>query len=86
MPPEGGMLLGTAPAGQAGRAQRVVRQRQQQARRHRRSQRGDRECVQEKASSAACDRIEITSNDKGTFATFVGLTGADGGQGAATRE
>ncbi len=30
--------------------------------------------------SPDCQRIEITSSEAGTFATFVGLTGADGGQ------
>ncbi|KHO20054.1 arabinosyltransferase [Mycolicibacterium setense] len=81
MPAEGGMLLGTAPkeGRQAALNALFVNVNSK------RVDITDRNVViasvsRERANSAACERIEITSDDKGTFATFVGLTGADGGQ------
>ncbi|TVX91568.1 arabinosyltransferase [Mycolicibacterium porcinum] len=79
MPPEGGMVLGTAPkeGRQAALNALFI---------HVNAKRvdiTDRNVViasvsRDKVSSPACQRIEITSSDAGTFATFVGLTGTDG--------
>ncbi|WKG03281.1 arabinosyltransferase domain-containing protein [Mycolicibacterium sp. HK-90] len=81
LPPEGGMVLGTAPkeGRQAALNALFVNVNSK------RVDITDRNVViasvtREKANSPACDRIEITSSEAGTFATFVGLTGADGGQ------
>ncbi|WP_454792863.1 arabinosyltransferase domain-containing protein [Mycolicibacterium lutetiense] len=79
MPPEGGMVLGTAPkeGRQAALNALFVNVNAK------RVDITDRNVViasvtREKANSPACERIEITSSDAGTFATFVGLTGTDG--------
>ena len=77
VPPEGAMVLGTAPkeGRQAALNALFVNVNAK------RVDITDRNVViasvaREKA--AGCSRIEITSSDAGTFATFVGLTGPDG--------
>ena len=79
MPADGGMVFGTAPADgkQAtlnGLFVHVTEDRVDVT---------DRNVVvasqpRSRVESAACQRIELTSTDQGTFATFVGLTGDDG--------
>ena len=79
MPPGGGMVLGTAPkAGKQAALNalfvNVTRQRVDIT---------DRNVVvasvaRERVASPSCQRIEITSSEAGTFATFVGLTKPDG--------
>jgi arabinosyltransferase B len=79
MPPKGGMLLGTAPkhgkdAALNGLFVNVTSSRVDVT---------DRNVVIESVPRSAvnspqCERIEITSTRAGTFATFVGLTGAAG--------
>jgi arabinosyltransferase B len=79
VPPEGAMVLGTAPkeGRQAALNALFVNVNAK------RVDITDRNVViasvaREKANSPACERIEITSSEAGTFATFVGLTGKDG--------
>lgn len=79
MPPRGGMVLGTAPkdgkqAALQGLFVTVSAQRVDIT---------DRNVVvasvpRAKVQSADCQRIEITSSEAGTFATFIGLKKADG--------
>ena len=79
MPPRGGMVLGTAPkngkqAALQGLFVTVSTQRVDIT---------DRNVVvasvpRTRVASPDCERIEITSSEAGTFATFVGLTKADG--------
>lgn len=79
MPPSGGMVLGTAPkngkqAALQGLFVTVTTQRVDIT---------DRNVVvasvpRTRVASPDCQRIEITSSEAGTFATFVGLTKADG--------
>lgn len=79
MPPSGGVVLGTAPkngkqAALDGLFVNVTSKRVDVT---------DRNVVvatvpREKVASPDCQRIEITSSEAGTFATFVGLTKADG--------
>ena len=79
VPPEGAMVLGTAPkeGRQAALNALFVNVNAK------RVDITDRNVViasvaREKANSPACERIEITSSEAGTFATFVGLSGTDG--------
>ena len=79
MPPSGGLVLGTAPKdGKQAALQslfvNVTRDRVDIT---------DRNVViasvpRAKVAGPDCERIEITSSEEGTFATFVGLTKADG--------
>ncbi len=79
MPPSGGMVFGTAPkngkqAALQGLFVTVTTQRVDVT---------DRNVVvasvpRTRVASPDCERIEITSSEAGTFATFVGLTKADG--------
>ncbi|HNF05786.1 MAG TPA: arabinosyltransferase domain-containing protein, partial [Mycobacterium sp.] len=88
MPPKGGLVLGLAPAKgkQASLNSLFVNVTGQ------RVDITDRNVViasvpRARVTSAACQRIEISSTTAGTFATFVGLTGgqeqSDSGNGAA---
>jgi arabinosyltransferase B len=79
MPPSGGMVLGTAPKNgkQAALQSLFVNVTAQ------RVDVTDRNVVvasvpRARVVSPDCERIEITSSEAGTFATFVGLTNADG--------
>ena len=64
---------------QTGRAQRAAGQRHRQPRRHHRPQRrGGELCLGPKWFRPACQRIELTSSEAGTYATFVGLTDSTG--------
>ena len=85
MPPAGGMVLGTAPKSgkQAALNALFVNVTTQ------RVDITDRNVVvasvpRAKVAAPRCQRIEITSSEAGTFATFVGLTKPDG-QGAVHR-
>ena len=79
MPPEGGLVLGTAPADgkQAALNALFVNVTAE------RVDVTDRNVVvasvaRERVVGSECQRIEITSSEDGTFATFVGLTQEDG--------
>ena len=87
MPPNGWPGAGYRAEGrQAGRPQRVCCQRHRHPRRHHRPQcRGGQRAAGAPVSPPQCQRIEITSSEAGTFATFVGLTEPDDGQGTAHR-
>jgi arabinosyltransferase B len=85
MPPAGGLVLGTAPARGKEAALNALFVNVTTAR----VDITDRNVVVASvprarvvgiAGSPGCSRIEITSSEAGTFATFVGLTAADAGQ------
>src|SRR5690606_9274684 len=81
MPPSGGLVFGTAPPdGKQARLQSLFVDVTED-----RVDITDRNVVvasvpRAQAESNACQRIEITSTEEGTFATFVGLTKADGSE------
>jgi arabinosyltransferase B len=77
LPPGGGVVLGTAPADGKDAALNALFVNVTAAR----VDVTDRNVVVAsvpRAKAAGCSRIDIISDDKGTFATFVGLTGPDG--------
>ena len=76
MPPDGGMVLGTAPKDgkQATLNALFVNVNSAAGRHHRPQRRGRERAAGPVVAAPGCSRIEITSSDAGTFATFVGLT------------
>ena len=83
LPPEGGMVVGTAPADAKQAALNalfvnVTRDRVNVTDRNVVVGSVPRSKVVGTAGAPGCERIEITSTEDGTFATFVGLTGDDG--------
>ncbi|MDX1889586.1 arabinosyltransferase domain-containing protein [Mycolicibacterium sp. 050158] len=77
MPPAGGMVLGTAPANGKDAALNALFVNVTASR----VDVTDRNVVVAsvpRTKAAGCSRIDIVSDEKGTFATFVGLTGPDG--------
>jgi arabinosyltransferase B len=77
MPPAGGMVLGTAPANGKDAALNALFVNVTASR----VDVTDRNVVVAsvpRTKAAGCSRIDIGSDEKGTFATFVGLTGPDG--------
>jgi arabinosyltransferase B len=83
MPPAGGVILGTAPADakQAtlnGLFVTVTADRVDVTDRNVVVGTAPRAKVVGTAGAPGCSRIEVTSDNTGTFATFVGLTGTDG--------
>ena len=90
MPPRGGMVLGTAPKDGKQAALNalfvnVTSQRVDITDRNVVVASVPRARVVGTGGAPGCSRIEITSSEAGTFATFVGLTDTDDGQGAAHR-